>query len=1017
MRTICLAVCLLVLVAGFASAALITGKVLAPDAKPIAGATVVIDPDFSMRRDITVRSGESGEFSVEVKSPARWPDVFGRACVYAPGFALDGALLKQGENVFRLERPGIASGTVTDEGGRPVSGAVIRVTSARPSDPRRGFVVLGEIRDKVAAKSGPDGRWTIHGLPASGKARVVLDDPRYIHESVEAPLGTNPTLAPRLVARPGSTIAGRVVFEGGKPAKGIGVMAQGQHDNPGWSQAMTSADGSYRLSSLAAGIYNVMVDDPAGRWVAAAREGVNLGKAQSTSVHDLTLTSGAMIEGTVTDSDTGKSLPGASIGSYGPHRPRSSAAIIGTHTDEKGHYRLRVAPGKSYVYVSGPPQGYLRPEGGVDVTVAKGEAKQVDFRLSEDRAAKLPKLTLTGRVATTNGQPIADATVFAQIITPVGGGGRRGVSLGERRQVTTDKEGRYSVPDIRADSEVLSVTAEKPGYKWVSGGAVTKRENSLSASDIILTPAKAKVEGRAVDGTGAPVVGARVMCADGDPGEEAVTDSDGRFSLGSLPEGEVLLVAGHGRELGDARGQAGGPTVTITIGPAKPIASSDIQRGYAILKEAWEASAGTEYYARESLAAELAPYDADLALKLTTPDGLTADRALSGVLSAVVDADPVRGTEWAAPRVDGVEDPSVKAYTLAFLALRAVNANPNAAAALYRRAAEEIKSGARGSPEDPGPLFARWMLAAVAAKLEYPEAATLLEDARGETRKEFGDDPHGMWKAAVGVLAMSSPELAERVASDLPGRSRMGALADAVEQISRYDVPAARRLFSKIQPPTQEGESHSYGVAAKTLIVAIGKADPAATLEIAREVKSKEQRPLALALAAQFQERDLARQLFREAAEAVSGDAGRIAWFAALASESDPDLSAELFAAARKALPAGGGNPQFAFYYARVDPAESRLMMEAELSRRRQQGGEHGHFFSLVSPTLAMAAVDVDRALVLARSIPAGGSDGHFDAQRKIAQYVLATDAVRRTMLFDRWAASDTWRPGTPTGW
>ena len=125
MRTICLAVCLLVLVAGFASAALITGKVLAPDAKPIAGATVVIDPDFSMRRDITVRSGESGEFSVEVKSPARWPDVFGRACVYAPGFALDGALLKQGENVFRLERPGIASGTVTDEGGRPVSGAVI----------------------------------------------------------------------------------------------------------------------------------------------------------------------------------------------------------------------------------------------------------------------------------------------------------------------------------------------------------------------------------------------------------------------------------------------------------------------------------------------------------------------------------------------------------------------------------------------------------------------------------------------------------------------------------------------------------------------------------------------------------------------------------------------------------------------------------------------------------------------------------------------------------------------------
>jgi hypothetical protein len=49
--------------------------------------------------------------------------------------------------------------------------------------------------------------------------------------------------------------------------------------------------------------------------------------------------------------------------------------------------------------------------------------------------------------------------------------------------------------------------------------------------------------------------------------------------------------------------------------------------------------------------------------------------------------------------------------------------------------------------------------------------------------------------------------------------------------------------------------------------------------------------------------------------------------------------------------------------------------------------------------------------------VAAGGHDGHFDAQRKIAQYVLATDAVRRTMPFDRWTASDTWRPGTPSGW
>ena len=43
--------------------------------------------------------------------------------------------------------------------------------------------------------------------------------------------------------------------------------------------------------------------------------------------------------------------------------------------------------------------------------------------------------------------------------------------------------------------------------------------------------------------------------------------------------------------------------------------------------------------------------------------------------------------------------------------------------------------------------------------------------------------------------------------------------------------------------------------------------------------------------------------------------------------------------------------------------------------------------------------------------------DFRFDARRKIAQYLLATDAVRATLRFDRWMATDTWKPGTPTGW
>ncbi|MDQ2686344.1 MAG: hypothetical protein M3Y28_00590 [Armatimonadota bacterium] len=59
--------------------------------------------------------------------------------------------------------------------------------------------------------------------------------------------------------------------------------------------------------------------------------------------------------------------------------------------------------------------------------------------------------------------------------------------------------------------------------------------------------------------------------------------------------------------------------------------------------------------------------------------------------------------------------------------------------------------------------------------------------------------------------------------------------------------------------------------------------------------------------------------------------------------------------------------------------------------------------------------MDTNRALKLADGI--SDVNFRFDAQRKVAQYVLAPTSVRRTLRFDRWSATDTWRPGTPTGW
>jgi hypothetical protein len=1002
---------------------MVSGKVVGPDGKPVMGALVVIDPDFSTMHLVTLTTDRSGRFKAEVQPRGYRPEYYGRACIYAPGFALAGGFLEKGENVFRLQEPGRISGMVQDERGRRVPGARVTVQvvsdgAGRPG-PRASILLLGLIRDKVAARADGQGRWTILALPASGKARLLLDDARYVHTTVEAELGPEAPAPPAMIARPGATIIGRVVYEGGKSAKGIRVFAQGQGASEGWSDTTTGADGSYRLASLAQGVYNVEVDEPSGKWVAAALEGARVKTGQVLRAADLVLTTGGIVEGTVTDSATGRPLEGAWICSYGPHRPRSSAAIITALTDRQGRYRLRVAPGESYIYVSGP-KGYPSGDRGVEVTVAKGQTKALDFRLAKE--PKVAMLTARGRVVDQSGEPVVGATVHLNIMEPVVLRGRS-ARMGLRADATTDKDGRFLVPDVRADATV-SATAEKTGYKWVSGGEVRKTASSIEISDIVLTaPGKSAVQGRVVDEKGAPVAGARVMSPDGDPDEIAAADASGNFSIDSLPEDEVRLVAVHDSAYGDAQARVGGPQVTITLAPPKPLPGNDVQRGYAILADVWKRSAGARYYARNSLPVELAPYDADLALKLAQATGESVpDEALSGVVVIAAEADPTRAATWAPAKLEQIKDPAMGALTAAYLGMAVASVKPDLAAELYAKATQ-MPVPQSGKQTDLEAVFMRWPTAALAVKLHREEARSLVEQLMTEGKAlvaQGGEqESRGLLPACVELLAKASPELAEEQAMKLTGRDRTSALADAVEQVAQYDGEAAYRIFARIEPPmeVEQVEAHYYGVGAKNVILAIGKSKPGLALEVARKVTDKGQLAAALALAAQFQEKALCRELFREAAVTVPDQPGKIAWFAAMAYGNDRELGGELFAGARKAVATDSDVAQFAFYYSQVDPAESRLMMERQFARRKKQGPEHGSFRPLVAPVLAMAACDFDRALELAQSIPASDPNAHFDALRKLAQYALAPEPVRRIMPFDRWSASDTWRPGTPTGW
>ena len=218
-----------------------------------------------------------------------------------------------------------------------------------------------------------------------------------------------------------SVLVGKVRYEDGRPAADVHVAAQIQNvavmklfdalrqqtgatngspmqvpkkeQEESWNSAVSKPDGTYTLP-VGAGIpYNVMVMDNTGLWVAAAAEGVSSPQHTTTHVPDLVLTKGAIVEGVVTN-NLGLPVLGAGVASYGPHRPDSSAAVTFTNTDQAGHYRLRVAPGRNRIYTVGVPSKSNSVYVSQNVTVAVGEVSTVNLKITiepetSDKAATM----------------------------------------------------------------------------------------------------------------------------------------------------------------------------------------------------------------------------------------------------------------------------------------------------------------------------------------------------------------------------------------------------------------------------------------------------------------------------------------------------------------------------------------------------------------------------------------------------------------------------------------------------
>ncbi|MEA3403873.1 MAG: carboxypeptidase-like regulatory domain-containing protein [Armatimonadota bacterium] len=355
------------------------------------------------------------------------------------------------------------------------------------------------------------------------------------------------------------SITGRVVDPSGHGVAdaAVALYGCGPDEQPIAREQETDARGRYSFRGLAAGQYMIVAESVPRGYAARQALTVKLEAGQQRASADIHLVRGGVVEGTVTDAETGAPVPGAQVTAMGPAGPPSDIRFAAA--DQQGHYELQVPPGEYNLQAENWegdfPYGNAQPSERV-VTVAEGETvTAVDFALS-------PKPTLSGIVVNQSGQPVPNATVS---VADYGS-----ISYGH------DLLGDVDIAQAQADNSgefTLTLREGPPGGMQSDRAALARDEDAglagvvffsdVTQSVTIAVRPGAWVHARVEDTEGEPLAripvmvdvadpsrrwGAPGMVADDEiiPGSflllQARSDESGELEVGPLPAGHRLRV-------------------------------------------------------------------------------------------------------------------------------------------------------------------------------------------------------------------------------------------------------------------------------------------------------------------------------------------------------------------------------------------------------------------------------------------------------------------------------------------
>lgn len=435
----------------------ISGRVVAPDGAPVAGAQVGLREagsrspfgGFAQRR---ATSDERGEYRFTGLAPGSY-ELDADASGYAPAAAVRVATAAGGaaaDAVLELRAGRVVRGQVVDRDRRAVVGAEIFVRSAA----RGGPMVIefggggGSTRQEPDAVSGPDGRFLLRGLPEEGAARLTARAQGFASGRATVEDGDAEIL---ITLTPALTLAGKLVNEKGAGVAGVEVALERADDEfdfrAFWSDrsATSGPDGAFAISGLDAGTWRVVAHT-------ATHSVGELLVDLTRDVDDVVarLEPAAVFAVAVTEAATGAPVPGALV----VIEPREDEfGANGGAVDFRREVRVRGGPHGAEVITSGEDRATTGadgiaafnaiPEGLYRLHVtADGYARQ-QLDVTRERGpqrselALLPGAALRAMVLDGAGAPLPGVRVVA---TPKADGASAGKAAPLTR--TTDAAGR-----------------------------------------------------------------------------------------------------------------------------------------------------------------------------------------------------------------------------------------------------------------------------------------------------------------------------------------------------------------------------------------------------------------------------------------------------------------------------------------------------------------------------------------------------------------------------------------------